>query len=181
MLQVFYIDVAKVDRDVAHVAVVITYVSSVCSKCFIYFRRMLRVFYLDVANVDLDLYIYASVSSVFIRRLQVFSSGSYSVCNGYTRVFKFFLVFSSVSDECCKYFSCFGHMLQMFHLNIAKVDRMLHMLNGTHFAAAARAPLSEQTVLTCGQATRETFRQREPRVAMRNKKVRKETGCMETG
>jgi hypothetical protein len=38
MLQVFYIDVAKVDRDVAHVTIVF---SSVCLKCFICFRHML--------------------------------------------------------------------------------------------------------------------------------------------
>ena len=52
MLQVFYIDVAKIDRDVAHVAMVF---SSVGPKCFIFFRRMLQVFYLDVAKVDLDI------------------------------------------------------------------------------------------------------------------------------
>jgi hypothetical protein len=51
MLQVFYIDVVKVDRDVAHVAMVF---SSVCPKYFICFRCMLQVFYLDVAKVDLD-------------------------------------------------------------------------------------------------------------------------------
>ena len=65
MLQVFYIDVAKVDRDVAHVAMVF---SSVCPECFICFRRMLQLFYLDVAKVDLDVaYTYvlqAYVSSV---------------------------------------------------------------------------------------------------------------------
>jgi hypothetical protein len=66
------------------------YVSSVCLKCFVCFRRMLLVFHLDVA------YIYASV---FIRMLQVFHL---DVCNGYTRVFKFFLVFTSVSDVYCK-------------------------------------------------------------------------------
>ena len=64
----FYIDVAKVHRDVAHVAMVF---SSVCPKCFIYFRRMLQVFQLDVAKVDFDVaYTYmlqvhvASVSGV---------------------------------------------------------------------------------------------------------------------
>jgi predicted DsbA family dithiol-disulfide isomerase len=32
-----------------------TYVSSVCSDCFICFRRMSQVFHLDVAKVDLDI------------------------------------------------------------------------------------------------------------------------------
>jgi hypothetical protein len=49
---VFYIDLAKVVRDVAHVAMV--FFSSVCHKCFICFRRMLQVFHLNVAKVDLD-------------------------------------------------------------------------------------------------------------------------------
>jgi hypothetical protein len=48
---VFYMDVAKVDSDVAFVAMAIHGVASVCSKCFICFRRMLQVFYLDVAYV----------------------------------------------------------------------------------------------------------------------------------
>jgi hypothetical protein len=34
---VFHRDVAKVDRDVAHIAKAITYVLSVCSKYFICF------------------------------------------------------------------------------------------------------------------------------------------------
>jgi hypothetical protein len=68
---------------------------------------MLQVFYLDVAKVDLDVaYIYASVSGVFICMLQVLHL---YVCNGYTLVFKFFLVFASVFDICCK---CFIWMLQ---------------------------------------------------------------------
>jgi hypothetical protein len=41
VLQVFYIDVAKVDRDVPHVAMAIhTYFKCVDSKYFIYFRRI---------------------------------------------------------------------------------------------------------------------------------------------
>jgi hypothetical protein len=40
------------------------------------------------------------------------------VCIGYTRVLKFFLVF----------FKCFRRMLQLFYLDVAKVDQVLHML-----------------------------------------------------
>jgi hypothetical protein len=51
---VLYIDVAKVDWDVANVVIAI----HVCFKCmFLIFRcskRMLQVFYLDVAKVFLD-------------------------------------------------------------------------------------------------------------------------------
>ena len=37
MLQVFCMDVAKVDRDVAYVQWLYTYVADVCSQCFICF------------------------------------------------------------------------------------------------------------------------------------------------
>jgi hypothetical protein len=50
MFQVFYIEVAKVDQNVAHVTMAI----HVCFKCFIYFRRMLQVSHLYVAKIDLD-------------------------------------------------------------------------------------------------------------------------------
>jgi hypothetical protein len=51
---VFYIDVAKVDWDVAHVAMAIHVCFNVCCKCFICFRRMLQVFHLDVVKIDRD-------------------------------------------------------------------------------------------------------------------------------
>jgi hypothetical protein len=50
------------------------------------------------------------------------------VYNGYTHVFKFFLVFATVSDVCYKCFSHFGCTLQVFHQDVAKVDMVLHML-----------------------------------------------------
>jgi hypothetical protein len=67
------------------------------------------------------IYIYASVSSVFIRMLQVFHL---DVCNGHTRVFKFFLMFR-------KYFKYMLQVLQLFCLDVVKVDRVLHMLQCT--------------------------------------------------
>jgi hypothetical protein len=55
ILQLFYMDVAKVDQDVAYVACcngLYMYVASSCSQCFIcFFRRMLHVCYLDVVYV----------------------------------------------------------------------------------------------------------------------------------
>jgi hypothetical protein len=83
---VLYIDVIKVDRDVAHVAYIAsvsdkcckrfdldvalhilhTYVVRVCFKCFIYFSFMLQqvfsccklqVFYLDVAYVAVAIHV----------------------------------------------------------------------------------------------------------------------------
>ena len=67
MLQVFHVDVAKVDQDVAYVAMAIhvccksliqtfqlfqIYVSRVLSRCCICFTLMLQVFHPDVAYVS---------------------------------------------------------------------------------------------------------------------------------
>ena len=78
------------------------------------------------------LHINASVSGVFTRILQVFHLNVCICCyNGYTRVFKFFLVFCKcVLDVYCKCFSCFGRMLQVLHLDVAKVDRVLRRRGG---------------------------------------------------
>jgi hypothetical protein len=40
-----------------------------------------------------------------------------------TYVKSFSKCFASVSDTCCKCFSCFVRMLQVFHLNVSKVDQ----------------------------------------------------------
>jgi hypothetical protein len=66
------------------------------------------------------LHIYASVSNVFIRMLQVVSSECLQWL--YTWFSSFFWYFTSVSDLCCKCFNYFGRMLQMCPLNIAKAD-----------------------------------------------------------
>jgi hypothetical protein len=75
MLQMFRLDVLKVDLGVAHVAMAI----HAYFKCFICFRHMLQMFHLDIAKVDLMLHmllwLYTYVSSV-----------------------------SSISDVCCKCF-----------------------------------------------------------------------------
>jgi hypothetical protein len=47
MLQMFRIDVSKVNLSVTHIAMVI----HVCFKCFIYFRRLLQMFHLNVSKV----------------------------------------------------------------------------------------------------------------------------------
>jgi hypothetical protein len=57
-----------------------------------------------------------------------------------THVFSsFFWCFASVSDVSCKCFSCFGRMLQIFHLDITKVDQAFHMLQCTWEAEETRA------------------------------------------
>ena len=54
MLQVLYIDVVKVDRDVAHAVMAIHVYFKCIFQMFQLSRRMLQVFYLDDAKVDLD-------------------------------------------------------------------------------------------------------------------------------
>jgi hypothetical protein len=107
-------DVAKVDWNFAYVAIgctcilqlsvpsVLSVLLDVCCKvclsgCCICFTHMLQVFYLDVT----------------------------CVCNDFQTFFKcFFQLFqkhvSSVS-------SIFRRMLQLLHLDVSKVDRVLHM------------------------------------------------------
>jgi hypothetical protein len=94
MVQMYHLDVAKVDLNVACICK--------CSRCF--HMYICKYFHLDVPMF----------------------------CNGYTYAFKFFLgVLQVFQTLCCRYFSCFGRILQVFHLDVAKVDRMLHMLNGS--------------------------------------------------
>jgi hypothetical protein len=52
MLQVFYLDVIKVDLNVAYISMAI----HACFKCFICFRHMLQIFCLDVSKIDLVLH-----------------------------------------------------------------------------------------------------------------------------
>jgi hypothetical protein len=102
MLQVFRLDVAKVDRDVAYVAMAI----HVCFKCMfqmfhLFFTCSLQVFHLDVV------YVSHVCCNYFIWMLHTFAM-----------VFKSFHAF-------CKCFSCFVRMLQVFKLfrtNVASVS-----------------------------------------------------------
>jgi hypothetical protein len=100
---VFYIDVAKVDRYVAHVVMA----RHVCFKCmfqmFYLFRHTLQVFHLDVAKVYLNI---AYICKCF-RCFHTYVASVLSRCLQWLHTyFQGFLVF-------CK---CFRHMLQVFQL-----------------------------------------------------------------
>jgi hypothetical protein len=113
-------DVAKVDRDVAYIAMVI---HACCKSLFqmfhLFLRCMLQVFYLDVAYVSricykcfyLDVAYACNDFQVFLSVLQVLQT-----------------YVASVSHVCYKCFSFFGCLLQVFRLDVAKVNQMLHML-----------------------------------------------------
>jgi hypothetical protein len=77
MLQLLYIDIAKVDWDVTHVVMGIYDISSVCFKCFICSRCMLQVFYLDIAYTYMLQAYVSSVSRCFIH---MFASVSFECC-----------------------------------------------------------------------------------------------------
>jgi hypothetical protein len=101
------------------------------------FQCMLQMFHLFQTYVASVSFGCCKTRSEFCIYMQVFS---YVCCkcfilmfayvfNGYTRIFKFFLIF-------CK---CLRRMLQVFHSDVTKVDRVLHMLQYTWEAEEARA------------------------------------------
>jgi hypothetical protein len=100
---VLYIDVAKVDRDVAHVAMMF---SSVCFKCFICFRRMLQVFHLDVVKVNLD-FAYTCMLQAYVFSV---SGVSYVCCKCFIWMLHMFCTGYNVFSWCSR------HMLQVFQL-----------------------------------------------------------------
>jgi hypothetical protein len=112
MLQVFHMDVAKVDREAAYVAMVV----HICCKlllCFIYFQTY--------------------VASVFIWMLYMFHT---YVCKCVIWMLRmFFVIVSSVFQVFLLVFQmhvssvsfAFRHMLQVLHLNVLKVDWVLHI------------------------------------------------------
>ena len=104
-------DVAKLDRDVAHVARVCSkYFIGVysCCKCFMWMLHMLRGLYTYVASVLFQM----------LQMLQMYVACVLSGCR-----ICFTHMFGSISSECCIYFT---HMLQVFYLDVAYVLQCLH-------------------------------------------------------
>jgi hypothetical protein len=123
MLKVFHVDVSKIDQNVAYITMAIhmlqasvpnisavqTDVARVLSGYCICFTLMLHMFHPDVAYV-------------FAHMLQVFHLNVAYVLQW------LHTCFPHVLDICCKCFNYFGRMLQMFPLNVVKVDMVEHML-----------------------------------------------------
>jgi hypothetical protein len=117
MLQVFYVDVAKVDRDVAYVAMTI----HVCCKRLF---QMFQLFQTDVACVlsgcyicsTLMLYVlHPDVAYVFTHMLQVFYLDAAYILQW------LHTCFSRVSDVCCKCFNCFGRCKSRSGVTLAHI------------------------------------------------------------
>jgi hypothetical protein len=107
MLQVFHLDVVKVDWNVAHVAVAIHDVSSVYSKCFISFSR--RMFARVSSGCRICFPTYEVFLGVFCKCTHVYVANVSSECfksrSGVaTSVFVcMFHMFHMPSDVCCKF------------------------------------------------------------------------------
>jgi hypothetical protein len=113
---VFHVDIAKVDRDVAHVTMAI----------HIYFKCMSLMFHLFqtyVASVSSKCCKSRSGCCIYMQVFQVFSYVRCKCfhldvaifCNGYTHAFKFFLVFG-------KCFRCMLQVFQLFRMYVASVS-----------------------------------------------------------
>jgi hypothetical protein len=100
----FYLNVAKVDLDVAYTCMLQAYVQVFLGVSYIY----LQVFYLDVA------YVCDGFQVCFRRFSQVFQTLVSSVSS-----FLFCMLQLLYLDVFC--------MLQLLYLDVSKVDRVLHM------------------------------------------------------
>jgi hypothetical protein len=110
MLQVFYMNVAKVDR---HVAMAI----HICRKRLF---KMFHLFFLTyVANVFIWMLhmFHTYVANIFIWMLHMFFARAFQVFSD---------VFASVSHPCFKCFICLKtHVASVSSLAVSKVDRVL--------------------------------------------------------
>jgi hypothetical protein len=132
MLQLLYINIAKVDRDVVHVVMAI----HVCFKCMF---QMFHLFQTNVASVSSGCYksrsgccksksgccIYMHVASICFNCFQVFLSGCCICLQWFQMLFRRFHkwfrhLFSTVSFV-------FFYMLQLLQYDVLKIDRTLHM------------------------------------------------------
>jgi hypothetical protein len=118
-LQVFYIDVVKIDRDTAHVTMTI----HICFKC------MLQWFHLFQAYVANVLFECCKSRSIWMLHIHAYCKRMFSsVLNCFKRIFQTFHLdvayilqwlhtwFSGVLNVYCKCFSCFGRMLNALGL-----------------------------------------------------------------
>ena len=115
MLQLFHMDVAKVNQGILHMLNMLQvfqrHVASVCSKCFICFQTMLRVF-LSGCCICFHTYV-ATICSKIFYLFQ--SSVAASV---------FMLQVASVLSGCCIYFHTY--VASVYYICFIYFRRMLH-------------------------------------------------------
>jgi hypothetical protein len=126
-------------------------------------QYMLQMFHLDVLKVDLG---GAHVAMGYTCMFQVFHLSSHVYCKCFIWMFqKYILMFAHVAmGYTCMFqmhvlsvLSVFRHMLQMFHLNISKVDIVLHILQWCRWLASTFSlfanSLTSVTALSWSPAT----------------------------
>jgi hypothetical protein len=118
MLQALYVDVAKVDRDVAHVVMAI----HVCFKCI---SKMFHLFHMNVAiglfgccKNGSRYYIYMHVASICFKYFQVFYA---YICKCFIWMLHILQWFSNVFQALSQVFHVPFFMLQLLHLDVSKV------------------------------------------------------------
>jgi hypothetical protein len=128
------------------------YVSSVCTKCCKCSSGCCK----SRSGCCIYIHVASACFKCFIRMLQVFHLDVVYVCNDFQ---VFYRCFASVSKRMFQSVSVvFGRMLLVFHLGVAKIDLVLHMLQwdppatATYYScwvmfgwpgSATRAPQSE--------------------------------------
>jgi hypothetical protein len=104
-----YIDIAKVDRDVAHVVIVI----HICFKCMF---QIFNLFETNVASILSGCYIYMHVASICFKCFQMFYS---YVCECFTwMLYMFAMVFKCFSGVFTSVSFVLFCMLQLLHLDV---------------------------------------------------------------
>jgi hypothetical protein len=104
MFQVFHADVAKVDRNVTYVAMIV----HVCCRCLFPMFHLFFQTYVASVFIWMSGYVLHICCKCFIWILHMSAI--------------VFQVFSCVSNVCFECFSCFVRMLQFFNLDVSKID-----------------------------------------------------------
>ena len=120
---------------------------------------MFQVFVPNVSSIFLDVRCkcFICMLHIFHSMLQVFYLDVTYVCNGFSRVSK---CFASISDACYKYFSCFVRILQVFCLNVLKIDWDVEHIACDHPATTTCCSCLGTVYARGGAEGWSTFRQR---------------------
>jgi hypothetical protein len=175
---VFHVDVAKVDRDVAHVAMAI-------HVCFKYMFLMFHLFQTCGSSVSSRCCKSRFRCCMYMQVFQVFSYVYFKYfhldvpmfCNGYTHAFKFFLCFASVSNLMLQVFQLFRTYIASVLSGCCRSRSDVAHVEWEYGTYLPQPPTAVAGALPSG---RETSGQRWPHLGAPNEQTR-ETRCRETG
>jgi hypothetical protein len=129
MLQLLYIDIAKVDPDNAHIVMTIQIRFKSMFQMFHLFKRMLQSVLFGCCKNRFGCCIYMHVARIYFKCFHVCLQVFYLDAAYVAMVFKCFSgIFASISHS---YFKCFIYLLlyiaTIVHLDVLKEDRVLHI------------------------------------------------------